>query len=155
SHSMTSGGERLASAILSARPDSTSTRRAASVNSAPCCASCSASSSPMPEEAPVMRITLPRKAPAVLTMPTCNLSVGCWARTDACARVSCRGSSPRDRQATRDCGPRDERCQGTAHLWEVVNADELACAVESDQVAYPGEHRHVSDGVGITQQPRA
>src|SRR4029077_5420438 len=102
------------------------------VSSAPCCASCQASSSPMPEDAPVMSATLPRKLARVLI-----------------------GSSPRNGQAARTGRPCEECLECTGDVREISDADEIRGAVEADEIAHPGKHRHVGNSVGIAHEPAA
>src|SRR5215469_9802728 len=73
-------------------------------------------------------------------------------RMGAPTNLHCR-SSPWNRQAAHYRRPGGKHRQGTVHAREIPDADQIAGAVEADEVAHPGEHRHVGDSVGTAHEP--
>src|SRR5436190_18203244 len=61
------------------------------------------------------------------------------------ARSGRRRRPRRDRQTTHDRGPFEECGEGALDAGEVVDADELAGAIEADEVPDPREGRDVGD----------
>src|SRR5271155_5670779 len=62
-------------------------------------------------------------------------------------------NSRRNAQTPLHRGPGHRPLQPTRHVVELVPTDQLACAVEADEIAHPAERRNVGDRIVLAHDP--